>query len=102
MKRVSRADEPDLSVRDVLAPELLSELGAIQETIRIADPRSVATEATTRNPKLLSLFRQERRILRELRRRQGLLRQATGWIVPEPDGGERSRRSAPRGAAGSG
>jgi hypothetical protein len=85
--RPRRADLKDIPVRDVLVPELLAELCQVQQTIRGADPRARATEITTHNQKLLSLFRQERRILRELRRRQALLRQGIDWTVLSANGG---------------
>src|SRR6478735_3507751 len=81
LKGPARSARLDLPVRDVGVPDLLAALTAVQETIRVADPRAVATEASTRNPRLLALFRQERRILRELKQRKALLSRGIGWTV---------------------
>jgi hypothetical protein len=83
-------------------PDLLAELSAVQETIRVADPRAVATEVTTRNPRLLALFRQERRILRELKLRKALLSRGIGWTVLTADGARKQPADASRAREGQG
>jgi hypothetical protein len=87
VRRSSPADLPDLPVRNVKVPELLAELSEVQETIRVSDPSASATDADTRNPTLLALFRQERLILHELKRRQTLLRQGIRWTTLVNHGG---------------
>ncbi len=97
MTRARRVDLPDIPVRGVKAPELLAELSQVQDTIRVSDPRARATEISSHNPKLLSLFRQERRILSELKRRQTLLMQGIDWTVLSASGGDRQpSESQPR------
>jgi hypothetical protein len=83
-------------------PDLLAELSAVQGTIRVADPRAVATEVTTRNPQLLALFRQERRILRELKLRKALMSRGIGWTVLTVDGARQQRADASRAPDGHG
>ena len=99
--RSGRVELTEIPVRSAKVPELLAVLSQVQQTIRVSDPRARATEITTHNQKLLSLFRQERRILRELRRRRALLRQGIDWTVLAP-GGSSGQPSAAQPREGSG
>ena len=90
MTRSSGRSATELPVRCVTIPELLARLSHVQAAIRACDHRfavpGVISDIVTDNPKLLSMFTQERRILEELNQRKNLLRKSIEWTVLGADG----------------
>lgn len=71
---------PDVEVRVVSATNLLASLDYIQLAIRLFDPRGDPEPAVVPcDTELICLLRQERRIIRELRRREVLLIDGMEW-----------------------